>query len=60
MDHHDKAKAAAIEIYYSLNEAVGASGGMPLSPEDLYEMTAMELLTLLATNNIRFEFKEPV
>lgn len=46
-----------IEIYVSLCKAVDAAGGRGWSGDTLCEMTAMDLLSRLATNHVRFVFQ---
>ncbi len=44
----------AIEMYESLNIEVNKAGGKGYSIEELGEMTALDLLSRLCTNDIRF------
>lgn len=46
------------EMLDSLNKAVEEAGGTTISFERLRQMSALELFTLLATNNVRFNYKE--
>lgn len=46
----------SIEIFESLNKAVNEAGGIGFSPDRIEEMSASELLSILATNNVRFVY----
>ena len=49
----------AIEMYVSLAIAVDEAGGRGFSPEELQEMTVMDLFNSLATNGVRFVYDGP-
>jgi len=49
---------AVLETYFSLNESVDKAGGIGFSIKDLKEMSVIELISIICTNNIRFCFKE--
>lgn len=46
------------EIFDSLNSSISDAGGTPFNVATLKSLTAYELLCILATNNIRFYYKE--
>jgi len=46
-----------IDIYTSLMKAVDKAGGTNWSVDDLCNMTAMDLLVHLSTNNVKFVYK---
>lgn len=48
----------SIRLFDSLNDAISKAGGVPLDIEDLNNVSATSLLTLLSTNHIRFYFDE--
>ena len=50
---------AAVEMYSSLTHAIDEAGGSGWPPEELLEMTVLDLLTHLSTNGIRFVFEKP-
>jgi hypothetical protein len=44
----------AIEMMDSLNEATVAAGGTPFTYKQICEMSMVDLISLLATNDVRF------
>jgi len=52
-----KAMKDGIEMYESLQEAVSKAGGCGFTADVLSNITAMELISRLATNGIRFIYK---
>ena len=49
---------SAIEIKSSLDKAMDKAGGAPLTADQLDNITALELLSLLATNKVKFVYEE--
>jgi hypothetical protein len=49
-----------LECMKSLNKAVVDAGGSKLDLEDLERMTALELISLICTNGIRFHYEKTV
>jgi len=48
-----------IDMINNLNEVVDQAGGSGFNVLDLKEMTALELIAHLCTNNVRFTFIKP-
>ena len=49
----------ALEIIDNLNQTINEAGGASISLNEFKEMSAIDLLLLIAPNNIRFVFIKP-
>ena len=50
---------SGIEMYVSLRQAVDKANGPGWGIDELCKMTVMNLISCLATNNVRFIFESP-
>jgi len=51
---------SAVEMYSSLLKAVDDAGGVGYSVKELKNMSVLELISRLCTNNIRFIYKREI